>query len=68
MLAHELRTHVHFEDLIEPISHAFQEASAGRAHNGLLVLFPAERPDQGDVYVKTASNDVTIAKYIGRFS
>ena len=51
--AHELRTHVRFEDLIEPISRAFQEASAGRAHNGLLVMFPAERPDQGDVYVKT---------------
>ena len=53
--AHELRTHVHFEDLIEPISYAFQEASAGRAHNGLLVMFPAERPDQGDVYVKTGT-------------
>ncbi len=53
--ADELRAHIHFEDLIEPISSAFQEASAGLAHNGLLVMFPAERPDLGDVYVKTGT-------------
>jgi ornithine cyclodeaminase/alanine dehydrogenase-like protein (mu-crystallin family) len=53
--ADELRTNVRFEDLIEPISRAFQEFSAGLAHNGLIVMFPAERPDLGDVYVKTGT-------------
>jgi len=51
--ADELRTAVRFEDLIEPVSKALQESSAGRAHNGLIVLFPAVRPDLGNVYVKT---------------
>ncbi len=51
--ADDLRSTVRFEDLIEPVSRALQESSAGRAHNGLIVLFPAERPDLGDVYVKT---------------
>jgi hypothetical protein len=32
--ADELRANVRFEDLIEPISRAFQEFSAGLAHNG----------------------------------
>lgn len=51
--ASELRSSVRFEDLIEPISRAFQESSAGLADNGLIVLFPAERSEMGDVYVKT---------------
>src|SRR5258708_33810450 len=53
--ADELRANVRFEDLIEPISRAFQEFSAGLAHNGLFVMVPAERPDLGDVYVKTGT-------------
>lgn len=51
--ADELRAKVHFEQLIEPVSTAFQESSAKRAQNGLIVMFPAERPELGDVYVKT---------------
>lgn len=51
--ADELRAAVGFEDLIGPVSRAFQEASAGLAENGLIVMFPGERPDLGDVYVKT---------------
>ncbi|BDP43654.1 cyclodeaminase (plasmid) [Deinococcus aetherius] len=51
--ADELRAAVRFEDLIEPVSRAFREASAGLAENGLIVTFPGERPDLGDVYVKT---------------
>ena len=51
--AGELRAAVGMEDLIEPVSRAFQESSAGLADNGLVVMFPAERPDLGDVYVKT---------------
>jgi len=51
--ADELRVMVRYEDLIEPISQAFQESSARRAENGLIVMFPAESPKLGDVYVKT---------------
>jgi ornithine cyclodeaminase/alanine dehydrogenase-like protein (mu-crystallin family) len=53
--ADELRASVRFEDLIEPVSKAFQESSAGLADNGLIVMFPATRPDLGDVYVKTGT-------------
>lgn len=51
--ADELRAVVRYEDLIEPVSRAFQESSARRAESGLIVMFPAARPDLGDVYVKT---------------
>jgi ornithine cyclodeaminase/alanine dehydrogenase-like protein (mu-crystallin family) len=53
--ADELRANIRFEDLIEPVSRAFQEASADDAQNGLIVMLPAERPDLGDVYVKTGA-------------
>lgn len=49
----ELRSKVRFEDLIEPVSRAFQESSAGYAKNGLIVMFPATLPELGDVLVKT---------------
>jgi ornithine cyclodeaminase/alanine dehydrogenase-like protein (mu-crystallin family) len=51
--ASAIRAKVRFEDLIEPVSRAFQESSAGLAQNGLIVMFPGERADLGDVYVKT---------------
>jgi ornithine cyclodeaminase len=53
--AAELRVHVRFEDLIEPVAAAFRESSAGFADNGLVVMFPLERRDRGDVYVKTGT-------------
>jgi ornithine cyclodeaminase/alanine dehydrogenase-like protein (mu-crystallin family) len=53
--AAELRAHVGFEDLIEPISAAFRESSAGAAANGLVVMYPLEQQDRGDVYVKTGT-------------
>jgi ornithine cyclodeaminase len=53
--ADELRAHVRFEDLIEPISKAFQESSAHLAENGLVVMFPGENAASGDVYVKTGT-------------
>jgi ornithine cyclodeaminase/alanine dehydrogenase-like protein (mu-crystallin family) len=53
--AAELRAHVRFEDLIEPVAAAFQESSAGLADNGLVVMCPLERPGRGDVYVKTGT-------------
>lgn len=63
--ANELRAAVRFEDLIEPISAAFKESSAGFADNGLIVMFPASRPERGDVYVKTGTlrgHDIFIVK------
>jgi ornithine cyclodeaminase/alanine dehydrogenase-like protein (mu-crystallin family) len=53
--AAELRAHVRFEDLIEPVAAAFRKSSAGLADNGLLVMYPLERHDHGDVYVKTGA-------------
>ena len=53
--AAELRASVSFEDLIEPVAAAFRESSAGLADNGLVVMFPLERRDRGDVYVKTGT-------------
>jgi ornithine cyclodeaminase len=53
--AAELRAHVRFEDLIEPVAAAFRESSAGLADSGLLVMYPLERRDRGDVYVKTGT-------------
>ncbi len=53
--ADEIRANIGFEDLLEPVSRAFQESSAGLAENGLIVMFPAASPDDGDVYVKTGT-------------
>ena len=53
--ADSIRASVTFEDLVEPVSRAFEESSAGLADNGLVVMFPAERRELGDVYVKTGS-------------
>jgi ornithine cyclodeaminase len=63
--AEEIRASVGFEDLIEPVSRAFAESSAGSADNGLVVMFPGERRESGDVYVKTGclrGHDVYIVK------
>ena len=51
--AGDIRASVGFEDLVEPVSRAFEESSAGLAANGLVVRLPAERRELGDVYVKT---------------
>ena len=40
----EIRATVHFEDLIEPVSRAFQESSAGLSESGLIVMFPRPSP------------------------
>lgn len=53
--AEELRACIGFEDLIEPVAEAFRASSAGRADNGLLVLFPIRPTELGDVYVKTGT-------------
>src|SRR6267154_2006841 len=37
------------------VSRAFRESSAGRAENGLIVMFPGECTASGDVYVKTGA-------------
>lgn len=51
--AARLRTLVGFEDLIEPVSRAFQDFSAGLAQCAIVTMFPASEPTLGDVYVKT---------------
>jgi ornithine cyclodeaminase len=69
--AESIRASVCFEDLIEPVSRAFAETSAGLADNGLIVMFPAERPELGDVYVKTGTlrgHDIYIVKVSPWFS
>ena len=69
--AESIRASVCFEDLIEPVSRAFEESSAGLADNGLIVMFPAERRELGDVYVKTGTlrgHDVYIVKVSPWFS
>ncbi|MGK5682399.1 ornithine cyclodeaminase family protein [Actinoplanes sp. URMC 104] len=53
--AAQLRAAVHFPDLIEPVARVFQAASAGHADSGLIVMFPAGRPEAGDVYVKSGT-------------
>jgi ornithine cyclodeaminase/alanine dehydrogenase-like protein (mu-crystallin family) len=53
--AQELRANVGFEDLIEPVSMAFQETSAHLAESGLLIMYPAKTASSGDVYVKTGT-------------
>ena len=69
--AESIRASVGFEDLIEPVSRALEESSGGLADNGLVVMFPAERRELGDVYVKTGSlrgHDVYIVKVSPWFS
>ena len=63
--AETIRASVAFEDLVEPVSRAFAESSAGFADNGMVVMFPAKRRELGDVYVKTGTlrgHDVYIVK------
>lgn len=63
--ADELRSKVRFDDLIEPVSHALQASTAGRARNGFVVMVPDDRAELGDVYVKTATlrgNPVYVVK------
>lgn len=63
--ANELRAKIRLEQMIEAVDKAFQESSAGKAQNGLIVMFPAERKDLGDVYVKTGvlcGHDVFVVK------
>lgn len=53
--AAELRARIRVEDLIEPVTEAFRLTSAGGAQNGLIVLFPGDQADTGDVYVKAGA-------------
>ena len=53
--ADELRARLGFEKLIEPMAEAFRLTSAGVAQNGLIVMFPGDTPEAGDVYVKSGA-------------
>jgi ornithine cyclodeaminase/alanine dehydrogenase-like protein (mu-crystallin family) len=63
--ADELRAKVRFEHMIETVGTAFQESSAGKAQNGLIVMFSADRSELGDIAVKTGvllGHDVFVVK------
>ena len=63
--AEVIRANVGFEELIDPVSRAFTESSAGLADNGLVIMYPGEHRELGDVYVKTGTlrgHDVHIVK------
>ncbi len=51
--AARIRALVDFEDLVEPVSSAFQDFSAGLAQCAMVTMFPASEPTLGDVYIKT---------------
>jgi ornithine cyclodeaminase/alanine dehydrogenase-like protein (mu-crystallin family) len=53
--ADRLRALVGFEDLIEPVSRAFQDFSAGLAESAIVIMHPGADPSLGDTYVKTGS-------------
>jgi len=60
-----LRESVGFQDLIEPTARAFREFSDKKADARFVAIFPAERPELGDVYVKTGTirgHDIFIVK------
>jgi ornithine cyclodeaminase/alanine dehydrogenase-like protein (mu-crystallin family) len=53
--AGQLRALVGFEDLIEPVSRALQDFSAGLAESSIVIMYPGADPSLGDAYVKTGS-------------
>lgn len=53
--ADHIRGAVQLADLIKPVAASFAASSSGQADNGLVVLAPAPRRTDGDVYVKTAT-------------
>ena len=55
--ADALRASLSFEDLIEPVSLAFQYSSEGKAGNGQINMFPHPDRTRGDVLVKTGTLD-----------
>jgi hypothetical protein len=60
-----VRTQVRFEDLIEPVGQAFGDSTAGRAENGMLVLYPGHSRESGDILVKAGTvqgRDVCVVK------
>jgi ornithine cyclodeaminase/alanine dehydrogenase-like protein (mu-crystallin family) len=53
--ADQLRACIGFEDLVAPVREAFRASSAGKADNGLIVMFPSRPKESGDVYEKTGT-------------
>lgn len=49
-----VRAALTFDALVDPVADAFRASSAGRAQNGLIVMFPQSDRAAGDVYVKSA--------------
>lgn len=64
-LAEQIRAAVGFIDLIEPVKVAFREFSGGCAQQTMSILWPAERPEDGDVLIKSGcigGHDVFVVK------
>jgi ornithine cyclodeaminase len=63
--AASLRRTVGFAALIEPLRVAFGEYSHGRAQQVMATLWPADRPEDGDVLIKAgciAGHDIFVVK------
>lgn len=48
-----IRATIGFADLIGPLREAFRDFSAGRAQQTMSMLWPGERPEDGDVLIKS---------------
>jgi ornithine cyclodeaminase len=63
--AAELRRSLRFTDLIEPLRVAFGEFSHGRAQQVMSALWPARRPEDGNVLIKAGcitGHDIFVVK------
>jgi ornithine cyclodeaminase/alanine dehydrogenase-like protein (mu-crystallin family) len=63
--ADELRKAVRFTDLVEPLRVAFGEFSNGRAQQVMSALWPAHRPEDGNVLIKAGcitGHDIFVVK------
>lgn len=67
--AADIRARISFEELIEPVSRAFQESSAGLTRNGLIVMHPAERAELGisPWFASTLARGLPQGGFIGVF-
>jgi ornithine cyclodeaminase/alanine dehydrogenase-like protein (mu-crystallin family) len=50
----QVRQLVELDDLIAPVADAFRAASAGRARDEIVTMYPAATTADGDVYIKTS--------------
>lgn len=51
----EVERSLHWQELVEPVSRAFQAASTGNGHNEMIALYPLRDRMAGDALVKAAT-------------